>query len=184
MSDIASAIIPGRKEGETLFFALAACSVGHVLVAQSAQGICAILLGEDPARLPDDLQHSFPRARLTPDNTSLNKVISQVVAFIDQPETELSLPLDLRGTPFQQRVWQALRHIPVGMTVSYTDLAQRIGSPKAVRAVAGACAANVLAVAIPCHRVVRSDGTLSGYRWGIERKRQLLNREAQARSAG
>lgn len=171
---------PAAKPGEKIYFAVATCSVGHLLVAQSPKGICALFLGDDPDRLSGSLYNSFPQAVLAEGNSSLLSALSQILAFIEHPEIGLDLPLDIRGTDFQQRVWQALREIPVGSTVSYSDIAHRIGSPKAVRAVAGACAANVLAVAIPCHRVVRSDGTLSGYRWGIERKRQLLQREKKA----
>lgn len=166
-------------KGTQIYFALAICSMGDILVAQSEKGICAILLGDDASILLEDLQDKFPQAELIGGDTQFEKVISQVVGFIEAPEIGLNLPLDIRGTAFQQRVWQALRDIPIGTTVSYTDIAQRIGSPKAVRAVAGACAANMLAVAIPCHRVVRNDGALSGYRWGIERKRALLNKESK-----
>lgn len=166
-------------KGTQIYFALAICSMGDILVAQSEKGICAILLGDDASILLEDLQDKFPQAELIGGDAQFEKVISQVVGFIEAPEIGLNLPLDIRGTAFQQRVWQALRDIPIGTTVSYTDIAQRIGSPKAVRAVAGACAANMLAVAIPCHRVVRNDGALSGYRWGIERKRALLNKESK-----
>lgn len=166
-------------KGVQIYFALAICSLGDILVAQSEKGICAIFLGDDPSILLEDLQDKFPQAELIGGNAPFEKLISQVVGFIEAPEIGLDLPLDIRGTAFQQRVWQALRDIPVGTTVSYTDIAQRIGSPKAVRAVAGACAANMLAVAIPCHRVVRNDGALSGYRWGIQRKRALLNKESK-----
>lgn len=166
-------------KGTQIYFALTICSMGDILVAQSEKGICAILLGDDASLLLEDLQDKFPHAELIGGDAQFEKVISQVVGFIEAPEIGLNLPLDIRGTAFQQRVWQALRDIPIGTTVSYTDIAQRIGSPKAVRAVAGACAANMLAVAIPCHRVVRNDGALSGYRWGIERKRVLLNKESK-----
>lgn len=167
-------------QGTRIYFALGVCSMGDILVAQSAKGICAILLGDDASLLLEDLQDKFPQAELIGGDEKFEQLISHVVGFIEAPEIGLDLPLDIRGTAFQQRVWQVLRDIPVGTTVSYTDIAQRIGSPKAVRAVAGACAANMLAVAIPCHRVVRNDGALSGYRWGIERKRVLLNKEAKA----
>jgi len=166
-------------KGTQIYFALAISSMGDILVAQSEKGICAILLGDDASLLLEDLQDKFPHAELIGGDAQFEKLISQVVGFIEAPEIGLNLPLDIRGTAFQQRVWQALRDIPIGTTVSYTDIAQRIGSPKAVRAVAGACAANMLAVAIPCHRVVRNDGALSGYRWGIERKRALLNKESK-----
>ncbi|TKI05136.1 bifunctional DNA-binding transcriptional regulator/O6-methylguanine-DNA methyltransferase Ada [Martelella alba] len=160
-----------------ILFAVGQCSLGAILVARSARGICAILLGDDPQALTEALQDKFPHARLAGDDPVFNNQISQVVGFVDTPRLGLHLPLDIRGTAFQQRVWLALLAIPPGETLSYREVAQRIGAPEAVRAVAGACAANILAVAIPCHRVVRSDGGLSGYRWGVERKRQLLDKE-------
>ncbi|MNP08226.1 Bifunctional transcriptional activator/DNA repair enzyme Ada [compost metagenome] len=158
-------------------FAVGQCSLGAILVAQSARGVCAILLGDDPQQLVCDLQDKFRRATLIGADQAFEQLIARVVGFIEAPALGLDLPLDVRGTAFQERVWQALRDIPFGSTASYADIAQRIGNPKAVRAVAQACGANNLAVAIPCHRVVRSDGNLSGYRWGVERKRQLLERE-------
>jgi AraC family transcriptional regulator of adaptative response/methylated-DNA-[protein]-cysteine methyltransferase len=158
-------------------FAVGECSLGSILVARSDRGVCAILLGDDPDRLARDLQDRFPHARLIGGDAAFEALVARVVGFVEAPGLGLDLPIDVRGTAFQQRVWQALREIPVGATMSYTALAERIGSPRAVRAVAHACAANVLAVAIPCHRVVRSDGGLSGYRWGIQRKRELLRRE-------
>ena len=160
-------------------FAVGQCSLGAILVAQSERGVCAILLGDDPHQLVCDLQDKFRRANLIGADHEFEQLIARVVGFIEAPAIGLDLPLDVRGTAFQERVWQALREIPVGSTASYADVAQRIGQPKAVRAVAQACGANSLAVAIPCHRVVRSDGNLSGYRWGVERKRQLLERELQ-----
>jgi len=160
-------------------FAVGQCSLGAILVAQSERGVCAILLGDDPHQLVCDLQDKFRRANLIGADQAFEALIAKVVGFIEAPAIGLDLPLDVRGTAFQERVWQALREIPVGSTASYADVALRIGSPKAVRAVAQACGANNLAVAIPCHRVVRSDGNLSGYRWGVERKRQLLERESQ-----
>jgi len=160
-------------------FAVGQCSLGAILVAQSERGVCAILLGDDPHQLVCDLQDRFRRANLIGADHQFEQLIARVVGFIEAPAIGLNLPLDVRGTAFQERVWQALREIPAGSTASYADVAQRIGSPKAVRAVAQACGANNLAVAIPCHRVVRSDGHLSGYRWGVERKRQLLERESQ-----
>lgn len=160
-------------------FAIGQCALGAILVAASARGVCAILLGDDPHALARDLQDRFPRADLVGGDADFEQVVAKVVGFVEAPRLGLDLPLDIRGTAFQQRVWQALLAIPPGSTVTYTDLAQRIGAPRAVRAVAGACAANVLAVAIPCHRVVRIGGDLSGYRWGVERKRALLDREAQ-----
>jgi AraC family transcriptional regulator of adaptative response/methylated-DNA-[protein]-cysteine methyltransferase len=161
-----------------IHFAIGECSLGTILVAQSQRGVCAILLGDDPDALARDLQDRFPRANLIGGDRAFEQLVAHVVGFIEAPALGLDLPLDVRGTAFQQRVWQALREIPAGVTASYSEVAQRIGSPKAVRAVAQACAANTLAVAIPCHRVVRNDGGLSGYRWGVERKRALLEREA------
>ncbi|WP_085745532.1 bifunctional DNA-binding transcriptional regulator/O6-methylguanine-DNA methyltransferase Ada [Pseudomonas sp. R45(2017)] len=160
-------------------FAVGQCSLGAILVAQSERGICAILLGDDPHQLVCALQDQFRRANLIGADAEFEQLIARVVGFIEAPAIGLDLPLDVRGTAFQERVWQALREIPVGSTASYADIALRIGSPKAVRAVAQACGANSLAVAIPCHRVVRSDGNLSGYRWGVERKRKLLEREGK-----
>jgi len=159
-------------------FAVGECSLGSILVARSERGVCAILLGDDPDALARELQDRFPRATLIGGDAEFERVVAQVVGFIEQPALGLELPLDVRGTAFQQRVWRALREIPAGSTVTYAEIAARIGAPNAVRAVAGACAANHLAVAIPCHRVVRRDGGLSGYRWGVERKRALLQREA------
>ena len=160
-------------------FAVGECSLGSILVAQSDRGICAIALGEDPDALTRDLQDRFANAELIGGDAGFERLVAQVVGFVEAPRIGLDLPLDVRGTAFQQRVWQALREIPVGVTVSYGEIAKRIGAPQAVRAVAGACAANALAVAIPCHRVIKRDGALSGYRWGIERKRVLLAREAR-----
>jgi AraC family transcriptional regulator of adaptative response/methylated-DNA-[protein]-cysteine methyltransferase len=160
-------------------FAVGECSLGSILVAASARGVCAILLGDDADELTRDLQNRFPRANLIGGDAEFEQLVSKVVGFVETPAMGLNLPLDVRGTAFQQRVWQALLRIPPGSTASYAEIANRIGSPKSVRAVAQACGANALAVAIPCHRVVRNDGALSGYRWGIERKRALLEREAQ-----
>ncbi len=161
-------------------FAIGECSLGSILVARSERGVCAILLGDDPEALARDLQDKFPRAILIGGDAGFEELVAKVVGLVEAPGLGLDLPLDVRGTAFQQRVWQALREIPAGSTVSYTELAGRIGSPKSVRAVAHACAVNALAVAIPCHRVVRNDGGLSGYAWGVERKRALLQREARA----
>jgi AraC family transcriptional regulator of adaptative response/methylated-DNA-[protein]-cysteine methyltransferase len=161
-------------------FAIGECSLGAILVACSDRGVCAILLGDDADALARDLQDKFPRATLIGGDAQFERLVAQVVGLIEAPQLGLDLPLDVRGTAFQQRVWEALRKIPAGATASYSDIAQRIGAPKSVRAVAQACAANPLAVAIPCHRVVRNDGALSGYRWGVERKRALLDREARA----
>lgn len=161
-----------------IWFAIGRSSLGSILVARSEKGVCAILLGDDPEALVRDLQDRFPEANLVGGDKEFEKLVSRIVGLVEAPGTGLDLPLDIRGTAFQQRVWNALRKIPVGSTASYTDIANRIGSPKSVRAVAQACSANAIAVAIPCHRVVRNDGALSGYRWGIERKRALLEREA------
>ncbi len=163
--------------GTSMRFAVGACSLGSILVAATEKGVCAILLGDDPDALVRDLQDRFPKARLIGGDDDFEQWMAKVVGFIEAPALGLDLPLDVRGTAFQQRVWQALRALPSGSTASYTDIAQRLGVPKAVRAVAQACAANTIAVAIPCHRVVRTDGALSGYQWGIERKRTLLDRE-------
>ena len=162
---------------EEIRFAIGQATLGAILVASSKKGVAAILMGDDPEGLVRNLQDRFPRAHLIGADREYEALVALVVAFVEKPEIGLDLPLDVRGTAFQQRVWRALREIPVGQTASYGDIARRIGSPKAVRAVAGACAENKLAVAIPCHRVVRMDGSLSGYAWGVERKRFLLDRE-------
>lgn len=169
----------GGGENTTIRFAVGQCSLGAILVAATDTGICAILLGDDPDALAKDLQDRFARAELVGGDARFEQWVAQVVGFVERPQIGLALPLDVRGTAFQQRVWKALRDIPPGSTASYGDVAGRIGAPAATRAVAAACAANALAVAIPCHRVVRSDGALSGYRWGVERKRALLEREAR-----
>jgi AraC family transcriptional regulator, regulatory protein of adaptative response / methylated-DNA-[protein]-cysteine methyltransferase len=163
---------------EDIRFAVGQTSLGALLVASSKKGVASILLGDDPDELVRNLQDRFPKARLIGADRDYEALVARVVGFIETPGIGLDLPLDVRGTAFQQRVWQALQEISVGETVSYAEIARRIGLPKAVRAVAGACAANNLAVAIPCHRVVRNDGSLSGYAWGVERKRVLLDREA------
>jgi len=165
--------------GAVIRFAVGQCSLGAILVAQSQRGICAILLDDDPDALVRDLQDQFPKAQLIGGDAEFEQLIAQVVGFIEAPSIGLNLPLDVRGTAFQERVWQALREIPSGDTVSYTQIAERIGAPKAVRAVAQACGANHIAVAIPCHRVVRRDGGIAGYRWGVDRKRELLRRETK-----
>ncbi|HEX7111937.1 MAG TPA: methylated-DNA--[protein]-cysteine S-methyltransferase [Mizugakiibacter sp.] len=169
--------------GTPIRFALGRCSLGLLLVAQSAHGICTILLGDDAQALARELQQRHPAAAPTGDDPALGRTLAQVAAFVEAPAGELDLPLDVRGTAFQQRVWRALRDIPVGATASYAEIARRIGRPQATRAVAQACGANRLAVVIPCHRVVRSDGALSGYRWGPARKRALLERERAATGA-
>lgn len=160
-------------------FAIGECSLGSILVAQSDRGICSILLGDDPDALARDLQDRFPEAELIGGDAGFEQLVASVVGFVEAPALGLNLPLDIRGTVFQQRVWQALRAIPPGSTASYAEIAARIGAPQSARAVARACGANALAVAIPCHRVVRASGALSGYRWGVERKRALLDREVR-----
>lgn len=169
----------GGKDAE-IRFAVAQSSLGAILVAQSAKGICAITMGDDPDELVRDLQDRFPKASLIGGDAGFEDLVARVVGFVEAPQIGLDLPLDIRGTAFQERVWQALREIPSGQTASYAEIARRIGEPKAARAVAQACGANKIAVAIPCHRVVRNDGALSGYRWGIERKKALLEKEAQS----
>ena len=163
--------------GASIRFAVGQCSLGSVLVAATDKGVCAITLGDDPTALLRDLQDRFPRAELVGADPAFEATVARVVGCVEAPALGLDLPLDIRGTAFQQRVWQVLRAIPPGRTASYAEIAAALGAPGAVRAVAGACAANALAVAIPCHRVVRSDGALSGYRWGVERKAALLARE-------
>ena len=161
-------------------FAIGECSLGSILVAASDKGVCAILLSDDPGALARDLESQFPRARLHSGDASFERIAATVIGFVESPCGNLDLPLDIRGTAFQQRVWEALRRIEPGTTASYMEIAAMIGAPHSVRAVAGACASNRLAVLIPCHRVVRSDGSLSGYRWGVELKRRLLEREAKS----
>jgi AraC family transcriptional regulator of adaptative response/methylated-DNA-[protein]-cysteine methyltransferase len=169
---------------EEICFAIGEFSLGLILVARSERGVCAVLMGDDRERLIRELQDRFPRAETIGDDEDCERLMAKVVRFVESPTMgtglDLGLRLDVRGTAFQLRVWQALCEIPLGSTVSYSDIANRIGSPRSVRAVARACGANALAVAIPCHRVVRGDGGLSGYRWGVERKRMLLEREACA----
>lgn len=167
--------------GMRIRFAVGQCAYGAILAAASDKGVCAILLGDEPEPLVRALEDSFPKAELIGGDAAFEQWMARIVGFVEQPGLGLDLPLDLRGTAFQQRVWRALSEIPVGATVSYADIARRIGQPKSVRAVAQACGANRLAVAIPCHRVVRSDGAVSGYRWGVERKRAILAREAGSR---
>ena len=163
---------------EDIRFAVGESSLGAILVASSRKGVASILLGDDPDALVRDLQDRFPKARLIGGDHDYEALVARVVGFVEAPRLGLDLPLDVRGTALQQRVWQALQDIPVGRTVSYAEIAERIGAPKATRAIAAACAANAHAVAIPCHRVIRKDGALSGYAWGAERKRALLDREA------
>jgi len=161
----------------TIRFATGRCSLGAILVARSEQGACAILFGENPEELVRDLEARLPNVELSGGDSGSEQLLTRVVALVEAPQLGCDIPLDARGTAFQRRVWQALRQIPAGETASYADIAQRIGAPGSARAVAQACGANPLAVAIPCHRVVSSDGSLSGYRWGVERKRALLERE-------
>jgi AraC family transcriptional regulator of adaptative response/methylated-DNA-[protein]-cysteine methyltransferase len=163
--------------GETIQCATSTCSLGAILVAATARGVAAILLGDDPRELAAELQRRFPRADLVRGDAAFEQTVSQVVAFVEARRPSLELPLDIRGTAFQRRVWQQLCSIRRGETRSYTEIARSLGAPRSVRAVAQACAANALAVAIPCHRVVASDGALTGYRWGVVRKRALLARE-------
>jgi AraC family transcriptional regulator, regulatory protein of adaptative response / methylated-DNA-[protein]-cysteine methyltransferase len=164
-------------------FAVGECSLGHVLVAQSAKGVCGILLGDDPDALVRELQDRFPHATFVVGDAAFERMVAIVVGFVEKPAVGLDLPLDVRGTAFQQRVWRLLQQIPAGKTASYAEIAARLGLPAGARAVARACAANALAVAIPCHRVVRTDGALSGYRWGVDRKRALLDRERELAAA-
>jgi AraC family transcriptional regulator, regulatory protein of adaptative response / methylated-DNA-[protein]-cysteine methyltransferase len=163
---------------EEIKFAVGQTSLGAMLVASTKKGVAAILLGDDPDELVRNLQDRFPKANLVGADRDYEALVARVIGFVEAPRIGLDLPLDVRGTAFQERVWKALQEIPTGTTVSYAEIARRIGTPKSVRAVAAACAANKLAVAIPCHRVVRNDGSLSGYAWGVERKRVLIDREA------
>jgi len=163
---------------EEIKFAVGQTSLGAILVASTKKGVAAILLGDDPEQLLRKLQNLFPKAHLIGADSDYEAMVAQVVGFVEAPRIGLNLPLDLRGTAFQERVWKALQEIPAGTTVTYAEIARRIGAPGAVRAVAGACTANKLAVAIPCHRVVRKDGAPSGYAWGVERRRILIDREA------
>jgi AraC family transcriptional regulator of adaptative response/methylated-DNA-[protein]-cysteine methyltransferase len=167
---------------EEINFALGQTTLGSILVASSKKGVVAILLGDDPDKFLRELQDRFPKAKLIGADKEYEKLVAHVVGFIEAPNQGLNLPLDIRGTAFQQRVWRVLQGIPAGKTVSYAEIAKKIGSPKLVRAVAGACAANNIAVTIPCHRVVRTDGSLSGYAWGIDRKRQLIDRERKQKT--
>jgi AraC family transcriptional regulator of adaptative response/methylated-DNA-[protein]-cysteine methyltransferase len=169
-----------RGDRSQIRFAIGECSLGSILVAATDIGVCAILLGSDPEALVRQLQDRFAKADIVGADADFEKLIAKVVGFVEQPKLGLDLPLDVQGTAFQQRVWKALRQIRAGKTASYSQIAARIGHPKSMRAVAQACAANMLAVAIPCHRVIRTDGDVSGYRWGVQRKRALLQREAGA----
>jgi len=172
---------PDRTPGAATLvrFAVGKCSLGSILVARSEKGICAILLGDRAESLERDLRRRFPQAPLPRRDPDTEALLAKVARVVENPHLVVDFPLDVRGTTFQWRVWQMLRTIPAGSTVSYAEVARRIGAPRSVRAVAQACGANALAVAVPCHRVVRSDGTPSGYRWGADRKRALLEREAR-----
>jgi AraC family transcriptional regulator, regulatory protein of adaptative response / methylated-DNA-[protein]-cysteine methyltransferase len=172
-----SAYRAGGK-GFEIRFAVGQCSLGSILVAATERGVCSISLGDDPEALCHELERRFPRARLVGGDGAFEALVARVVGLVEDPRSKVDLPLDIRGTAFQERVWQALTKIPIGKTTTYSELARSLGSPASVRAVARACAQNPLAVAIPCHRVVRKDGDLAGYRWGIERKRELIVREA------
>ncbi len=159
-------------------FTVAQSSLGSILVAMSDKGVCAIMMGDDPNKLMRKILDKFPRAALTGVDPDLEQLAAKVVAFVENPRIGLDLPLDVEGTAFQRRVWQAIMKIPVGQTATYTEIAEHIGSPTSVRVVAQACGANPVALAIPCHRIIRKDGDLAGYGWGAERKRKLLEREA------
>ena len=183
-SDAALGMVPSAFRsgggGEQIRFAIGQSSLGSILVAATARGVCAITLGDEPEALLQDLQDRFPRAQLRGGDADFERTVAAVLGFVEAPATGLDLPLDLRGTSFQLRVWQALRAVPPGTTVTYAEIARRLGIPKASRAVGSAIAANPVAVAVPCHRVIRSDGALSGYHWGVARKRALLEREGRA----
>jgi AraC family transcriptional regulator of adaptative response/methylated-DNA-[protein]-cysteine methyltransferase len=166
-------------DGATIRFAVGECSLGSVLVAASEKGVCALFLGDDPDALARELQDRFPKANIVGADATFDRWISRVVGLVEQPTCEFDLPLDIRGTAFQVRVWEALRQIPPGSTATYTEIARRIGLPNGARAVGAACAANHIAIAIPCHRVLRTDESLCGYRWGVERKAELLKRERE-----
>jgi AraC family transcriptional regulator of adaptative response/methylated-DNA-[protein]-cysteine methyltransferase len=169
--------VAGGSAGPEIAFVLGRSSLGRILIARGDRGVCAILLGDEPKDMIAELGAHFATDRLVEGESSLDAPLAAVVEASEEPWRKLNFPIDVRGTPFQRRVWDELRDIPPGTTTSYAEIAKRIGAPKALRAVAGACAANVLALAIPCHRVVRSNGSLSGYRWGLERKRLLIARE-------
>jgi AraC family transcriptional regulator, regulatory protein of adaptative response / methylated-DNA-[protein]-cysteine methyltransferase len=184
ISEIASQPIlaanQGKATADSISYAIGVCDLGQVLLAPSAAGVCAILIGAGEHELEADLAHRFPKSKLSLNKADVQDHLAKVIRFVDRPSEGLDLALDLRGTTFQRQVWEALRMIPVGTTVTYTELARRIGAPNSARAVAGACASNSIALAIPCHRIVRRNGDLAGYRWGVERKRELIKREAMA----
>lgn len=183
IADQTAARLPAPKPPATtsrdITYAMAMADLGRVLVARTAAGVCAILFSDSAEDLAADLAARFAATRLKADNAALRSELAKVLGFVGAPSDRLDFAIDMRGTPFQCRVWAALRAIPAGTTISYAELARRIGEPGSARAVAGACAANPIALAVPCHRVVRSDGGLAGYRWGIERKRALPGKEAQ-----
>jgi AraC family transcriptional regulator of adaptative response/methylated-DNA-[protein]-cysteine methyltransferase len=166
--------------GPEIRFAIGSCSLGGILIAASRKGVCAILFGDDPDALARELQRRFPGAESIGADPEFERLAARAIGCVESPSDDISLPLDIRGTAFQRRVWAALRGIAPGTTATYAEIAIRVGNPRAARAVAGACAANHIAVAIPCHRVVRTGGALSGYRWGVDRKRALLDKEAEA----
>ena len=170
-------------EGEQIRFAVGDCSLGKILIAATEQGVCAILLGDHQESLVRDLKDRFPHANLVGGDPEFDALAAKAIGLVEAPTKAVDLPLDIRGTAFQQKIWNVIRKIPAGATTSYGQIANSVGSPGAARAIAGACAANPLAVAVPCHRVVRRDGSLSGYRWGVERKRALLQREAASRGS-
>jgi AraC family transcriptional regulator, regulatory protein of adaptative response / methylated-DNA-[protein]-cysteine methyltransferase len=170
----------GLASIDTISYAVGETGLGPVLVARSVSGICAILIGANNDELVTDLAARFPKSKLVANDAVGRDELTKVIRFVDEPTRGLDLSLDLRGTPFQRRVWEALRAIPIGTTVTYSELARSIGAADSVRAVAKACASNPIALAIPCHRVVGSNGDLTGYRWGIERKRELIKKEAAA----
>lgn len=178
--NISFATFPNNSTNTDIHYSIGQCSLGAVLAARSKHGLCALLIGDHPEQLVLDLQNQFPEANLLSEAGGQEDFLAKVIALLENPGTDLDLPLDLRGTAFQRKVWNALRRIPAGSTATYTEIAESIGHPGAFRAVAQACAANTLAVAIPCHRVIRNNGELSGYRWGVERKRTLLQKEARA----
>jgi AraC family transcriptional regulator of adaptative response/methylated-DNA-[protein]-cysteine methyltransferase len=171
--------VPATRQIAQLHYAIGQCSLGFVLIARAERGVCAVLLGDDPESVTSELEKRFALTPLLRRDEELAECLSQVVGLIEAPGRPLDLLLDLRGSTFQQRVWQALREIPVGTTTTYSEVASRIGAPKAVRAVARACATNPLALLVPCHRVIGKNGGLTGYRWGVERKRMLLERESR-----
>jgi len=169
-----------EANAEEIKFATGKSELGTILVARSAAGVCAILIGDGAEVLKRDLAEEFTDAKLVRDDGALRTDLEKILTFIKTPAKGLNLSLDIRGTPFQRRVWSALLGVRVGYKITYAALASHIGEPRAIRAVASACAANAIALAIPCHRVVRSDGALAGYRWGMERKRSMVEKEAEA----